>query len=158
MSKSSPLSNTIAGLGIAVCAYILYSTGGLQHMPELPTFQKGSPEAPTSLRTSELSKLTATGGYYQGRFGTQLYNGTDWTISHVDVTLTKIKTSDSRRFRLSPPETKLDYDTYKRVPIKVVPLKPYSKGTFEASIGDFLEGIPNGEWSWSVTAASGFQD
>ena len=143
---------------LAVGAYLLYATGGCEHSPEFPQFSKGSADAPIALRSSELPKLTGTGGAYQGVFGTQLYNGTDWTITRVDVALTKTKTSDSRRFRLSPPETKFDYETAKRLPIKIAPMKPYSKGTFEASIGDFLEGTEKGDWSWNIVEAFGFRE
>jgi len=143
---------------VAATAYLLYSTGGCEHFPEFPHFGRGSAESPVSLNPSEIAKITGGGNPYQGSFYTQLYNGTDWSVTRIDVTLTNKKTSSERRFLLSPPSTKLDLDTMKQVPTKVEPMRPFSKGTFQADIGDFLNGAKEGEWTWSITSAFGFRE
>jgi hypothetical protein len=142
---------------IAVCAYLLYATDGCDHSPEFPRLTSGSADAPITLRAFEV-QLTGTGGIYQKVFSTQLYNGTDWTFTRVDVILRNTKTFNSRRFRLSQPETKLDYETAKRLPIKIALMKPYSTCTFEAPIGDFLDGLEKGDWSWDIVEAYGFRE
>jgi hypothetical protein len=157
--------STVIWIGIiALGIYMPYATDGCQHSPELPYVRKGSREAPLPLHSSEIPKLTGGANFYQGTFSADLYNGTEWTITRVDVAITKKKeqTSESRRFRLSPPETSSEFDpaTTKIVEKKIepVPARPYSKGVFQAEIDDFLNGAQKGEWSWSIVEVFGFRE
>lgn len=149
--------------------YILYATEGFYHperFPQLPQFSKGSLTSPVALRATELKKIIGSGWnqsppLWSGpspTFAVDVYNGTEWTITGVDVTLTNKKTSNSRRFRLSPLKVRYDRETQKTVDIKSAPMQPYSKGVFNADIGDFLAGAEKSEWSWALVEAFGFRE
>lgn len=157
--KNFQWSAVFKALVIIAFIYLLYASDGCQHDPELPYISKGSLDAPVSLRSSEFPKITGGANFYQSSFSADLYNGTDWTVSRVDVIITN--KSESRRFRLSPPETaaELDSTTMKVIKKKIdpAPAKPYSKGRFEAEVGDFLKEAKQGDWSWKLVEVFGFR-
>ena len=145
---------------VSICIWMLYASDGCQHTPELPSISKGSRDAPVSLRSTDITKLTGEAYSHQGSFSANFYNGSVWNIGRVDVILTKKKTFQSRRFRLSPRETSTEFDpiTMKVVEKKIEPIaKPFSEASFQGEVGDFLDGVEQGEWTWNIVEAFGFR-
>ena len=84
----------------------------------------------------------------------ELYNGTAWTLTDVDIELLRpVDTSGrmtTRRFRMNA----FDKDGQS--------FKPFANREFEENIGDFLDGIntndTNNAFSWNVVSAHGFKE
>jgi len=146
---------------VALGAYVLFATDGCQRSV-LPAIRKGSFEAPVSIPSDENRKVSGKVSHYNGTFSANLYNGTEWTLTRIDVVLVRKKEpQEQKRFRLAPPETTTDFDptTMKLVEKKVTPLvKPYSQGDFRGEVADFLNGAESGEWTWGIVELFGFRE
>ena len=146
---------------VALGAYVLIATDGCQRSV-LPVIRKGSFEAPVSIPSDETLKVTGKASHHNGTFSSDLYNGTEWTLTRIDVVVVRKKEPhEQRRFRLAPPETTTDIDqtTMKLVEKKVSPLvKPYSQGDFRGEVADFLNGAESGDWTWGIVELFGFRD
>jgi len=120
----------------------------------------GSEKSPVEIPTDDLQKITFkfSSASKVGPIKVSVYNGTDWTVSDVDITITLVKTKEVRRFRLVHSELEWDKDG-KRQNWKQVPLKPYTTGDFEGDIGDFLSGVASpDDWSWGIDSARGYKN
>lgn len=125
---------------------------------------KGTRDSPVDLPSKEQEKITGKAYLVNKVFDTkhrlraEIYNGTDWTLTDVDVVATKAKTQDKRRFRLEI------WDWEKNTKIT---LQPYSTGEFAGKTGDFLDApkaalldgpeTKGDDWSWGIVSARGFK-
>ena len=101
----------------------------------------------------------------------ELYNGTDWTLTDVDVIVRhpdadmkklpnetrdefqlRILKGATRRFRLELSGEKSEH-------VNKPTLKPFTTGEFFGDIDDFLEKTDtNTAWSWDIVSARGFKE
>lgn len=117
----------------------------------------GSEKSPVEIPTDDLQKITGK-AYIQGdMIKVSLYNGTDWTISDIDINIKLVKANVVRRFRLELWGTEWDKDAKIRKP-KQFPLKPYTTDELEGQIGDFLGGDASGDWTWEQVSARGYKN
>ena len=142
----------------------------------LASCAKGSKDKPVLLEQNDLSKITGKMSLYaDSRFlRAELYNGTDWTLTDVDiVVLRTVGKGDRlipRRFRLNLCDTAGQC------------FKPFINGEFEENVGDFLDpdntneifsaqgdyGVKmvqseygettNNMFSWGIVSARGFKE
>jgi hypothetical protein len=142
----------------------------------LASCSKGSKDKPVLLEQNDLSKITGKMSLYDGSkfLRAELYNGTDWTLTDVDiVVLRPVGTGDRlipRRFRLNLCDTAGQC------------FKPFINGEFEENVGDFLDpnntneifssqgdyGVKmvqseygettNNMFSWGIVSARGFKE
>lgn len=147
---------------ILIGLFVFASTDGFKDFSILSYLRKGSIENPVKLPPNEVTKITgnASIGKY-GAFYVNLYNGTEWTVTGLDVILTNNNTNQNRRFRVSPPTTETIYDpSVKRVidkEIEPTPTAPYSHGSLTTNTSDFLRDVKSGEWSWTIEEVFGFR-
>ena len=137
---------------------------------------KGSKDKPMLLKPNDLSKITGKMSLHEGSkfLRAELYNGTDWTLTDVDIeVLRPVGTGGRlipRRFRLNLCDTAGQC------------FKPFTNGEFEENIGDFLDpnntneifsvvddsavkmfqseyaDTTNNTFSWGVISARGFKE
>jgi hypothetical protein len=139
--------------GVVVCvafgAYWLYATDGCSQPFKLPRFSNGTKDKPVSLPDDALAKLNSKAYPHDGLITLELYNGSDWTLTRVDLEVFKTPKDaprETRRFRLTAPPSD-------------PAIKPYSTANLEAPVGDFLSGIKDKtEWGFSIPEAFGYKE
>jgi hypothetical protein len=133
---------------------------------------KGSKDKPVLLGETDLAKITGTASLVFDKFvKVEIYNGTDWTLTDVDVILRhpndnmkklpnetgtdfQIRSlkGDTRRFRLELSDGKSDLHNKPT-------LKPFTTGEFSGDLGGFMETVStNTAWSWELISALGFKN
>jgi len=118
----------------------------------------GSEKNPVTIPDDDLQKITGKFSSYSqdGTIRVSFYNGTDWMVSDVDITITLVKTNVVRRFRVELWENQKEGANWKRVQ---VPLKPYTTAELEGQIGDFASGVASkDDWSWGIVSARGYKN
>jgi hypothetical protein len=122
--------------------------------------QKGSSSAPIALPEAKVRQLEGTAGVSDGgRAFADIYNGTDWTIVDVDLSVTNIPTGESRRVRLTcykEVEEAVPGRSITRTKKESTELLPFSSGSFEGSSGNFLDGLNKEQKSYSIESARGY--
>lgn len=122
---------------------------------------KGTSENPVVLPEHATDKITGKSWFSGKTINSELYNGTDWTLTDVDVAVSNKKKGQERRFRLAIWDKKVEWQKDARGPNSTktrVTLIPYATGEFEGDIGDFLDGVETKEdWSWGIESARGFK-
>ena len=122
---------------------------------------KGSIESPVELPKDALTKIEGKAAFSGKTIQGEFYNGTDWTLTDVDVIVTKKKTWDTRRFRVEIWDAKFEWQKDARSSNATqtkVTLKPYGVSDFKGETGDFLDGVESkDDKSWSIESARGFK-
>jgi hypothetical protein len=156
-------------LGFNLCILICFTSF-------LASCSKGSKDKPVLLEQNDLVKITGKMSLHEGSkfLRAELYNGTDWTLTDVDVVVFRpVGKGDMlvpRRFRLNLRDTTGQF------------FKPFVNGEFEENIGDFLNfsdtnevflaqgdygvkmvqsenGVTtNNTFSWGIVSARGFKE
>lgn len=133
---------------------------------------KGTKDNPAQLSEADCEKITGKAGFDEKRIHTKLYNGTAWTLTSVDVEITKFTKSkvssyyqtniDKRRFRLEMWEKKVEWPKDAKIPTTSktkIYLIPFATGEFEGDVGDFLDGFTSDDkWDWTIISARGYKD
>ena len=122
----------------------------------LVSCSKGSKDKPVLLGKNDMLNITGSISISDYNYTTaKLYNGTAWTLTDVDVEVSRPKKGRidemiTRRFRLNVSDTDGQY------------FKPFKYGEFEEKFGDFLDGIDTNDtknsFSWEVVSARGFKE
>jgi hypothetical protein len=147
----------------ALCALFVACTA------QAGLFGTGSLEKSVKLPSEELGKLKGTAKIVSHEpvfnlpddFVASIYNGTDWNIVDIEVTITA--KGESRIFKLSKwgMEGTEFYENgnIKKAgkPVKI-PGAPLTSSDFQVDIGAFLSGLPKDQWSWSIRAVYGFKN
>lgn len=113
-----------------------------------------SPEEPQQLGNTDLARISAKmSGLPYANPKVELYNGTEWIVTDVDIILTNKRTNEDRRFRFDGS------------------VNPMSDGSLKGSIGTFLlDGLEREEggyspsvaqantWTWSIVRIRGVKN
>lgn len=127
---------------------------------------KGSKDKPVLLGTKDQSNITGKALISMDTtLKAELYNGTDWTLTDVDI----IMQYPEANMKRLPNETRDDFmirnlkGVMRRFRLELrdskPTLKPFTTGEFFGDIGDFLKNIgTNTVWSWEIVSARGFKE
>ena len=149
-------------IGIPLAAYWLYATDGCSKPYRLPRFASGTKDKPVSLPDEERAKVTGNAGPNDGMLTAEIYNGSDWTLTRVDLNVIKSprgRDREERRYQLgvAPPKPPNQYAPRPTQPLDPT-AKPFSTVTFEASIGNFLDGVKGAtDWEFNIPEAFGYK-
>ena len=99
---------------------------------------------------ADLSKLDASGRISSSSFIADIYNGTDWVITNLEIQLTVKNRDGSTRF----------YRRYKIWCTKADNRgEPLTSSTYSCDLGEFLGGYYDPiKFEWNILAANGFKD
>ena len=164
MSKSIKEQLKTAGVVacVAFAAYWLYATDGCSQPFKLPRFSNGTKDKPVSLPDDALTKLNSKAYPYDGLIIAELYNGSDWTLTRVDLEVVKTPKDaprETRRFRMTVAQPRSSSYGTRQAPPSDPAIKPYSTANLEAAIGDFLTGFKDKtEWGFSISEAFGYKE
>ena len=164
-----PVWNYAAILGIAFLSYWLYATDGCSKPFELPRFSNGSKEKPVALPEDARLLIKASASHFRGTLSADVYNGTDWNVTRVDLNVTKSPhgpKTETRRFQLGPAGQLASSAPSKGIQIPDSIAKPFSTTKFDAQIGDFFpqaaDYLPDVkdtlEWEFTIMEAYGYKE
>lgn len=147
-------------LCIALMAYVLYQTEGFSKPYKLPRFSNGTINKPIALPDEALRNITGKGFPRNGVLTIELYNGSEWTITAVDVEVSIMLTNaqpTGRRFRMTIPTADPLHNKPEGAPPNSI-VKPYSTAEMTATVGDFLDKVDDkSSWSWQLLEAFGYK-
>lgn len=129
-------------------------------------FFSGSISSPKAVPVEDTAKITGKAipdAKLKDKFlNVSVYNGSEWKVTHLDISVTNNKTKQSRIFRHEIQETFYIYDASGkpvRREFKRGFIAPLTQGDVSVYIDDFLVGsTAQGDWSWNLGAAQGFKD
>jgi len=150
--ESPPTRTSIFIVMIVAIALALSASFGL------PSCSKGTKEKPVSLPEDAQRNVTMTAFPSSGFFKAEIYNGSEWTLTSLDVeifTTAGNKPRETRRIRLIPAASTPESS---KLPAEQV-IKPYSTVQLQAAVGSFLDEVKGKEdWGFSLSDARGYRD
>lgn len=122
---------------------------------------KGTKDSPVEIPDAALSKFTGSALCIDGVFSAELYNGSEWNLTDVDVSLTLTKKSETRRFRMEIKERRPEWQSGAKIPnvsTTKITLSAYAAGEFQAPVGRFMADVSSkDEYTWTLVSARGFK-
>ena len=161
------LLNAVSKSRIVLTAAVMLLIGGgiillvTDELHVVGVMSKGSPDSPVTLPAGMMRMITGKAGFSGRTVNAEIYNGTDWTLTDVDVVVSNKKKGQERRFRLEIWDRKVEWQKDARVPTQTKTretLIPYGTGKFEGDVGSFLDEVETSEhWAWYIESARGFK-
>jgi len=137
----------VAMVFLAVFFWPMLIPSGCYSCVRFPWLSQGSLTSPIKLPSRELSKIAGSGYPLLSSFRVEAYNGSEWTVTRVDVELKKMAIGqpvESRRYQLTPTLGAI--------------AKPFSEASFRGGTGTFLLGVNIWEWEFRLVEAYGFKE
>ena len=138
-------------VGVCLAFYILYQTDGCSKAYQFPRFSTGTKDKPITLPDDALAELQVNAVPYNGVVAAEVYNGSAWTVTSVDLEIFKAPAGAPRVYR------RFRFTTVSSSPSDVA-LRPYTTGNFQAPVGDFLAEIKDKtQWGFTLPEAAGYK-